>query len=260
MNRKNILPSTVLSTIAAIGVIITAVSVGKATPKALERIKADSKKNHDGNPYAYTKKEAIKSSWKFYIPSVVAGTTTIVCIFGIDILGKRQQASISSAYALLNSSYQEYKDKLKELYGEEAHQKIIDSIVSEKARDVYISSSDFVGTSSLYFDDRSIEERRIFYDVFSNRYFESTVAQVIEAEYHLNRNWSLGMDVTINDFYEFIGITGIDGGDEMRWFAYEDGIGWLDFSHRKTTLDDGLEIYVIEIVFPPRLPTDEDEY
>lgn len=47
------------------------------------------------------------------------------------------------------------------------------------------------------------------------------------------------------------------GGDELSWFP-EDGINWVDFNHHKTVLDDGLEIYVIEFVFTPRLATEFD--
>ena len=37
-----------------------------------------------------------------------------------------------------------YICKLKELYGEEAHQKIVDAIAAEKAKDVYITSTGLV--------------------------------------------------------------------------------------------------------------------
>lgn len=259
MKNTNNISSTVLSCVAALGVVVTAVTVGKATPKALDKIKADSRRNHDGDPYAYTNKEAIQSAWKFYIPSVVAGTTTIVCIFGANMLSRRQQAAITSAYGLLNSSYREYKDKLKELYGEEAHQKIIDAIAAEKAEDIYISAGGLLGGSSLTFEERDPDSVRLFYDSFSKRYFESSVPQVLEAEYHLNRNRSLGMDASVNDFYEFLGIEPIDGGDELLWF-WSDNLAWVDFSHRKTVLDDGLEVYIIDFVWLPRLSIDDDDY
>ena len=245
---------TILSGLGAAGVITTSVLAVRATPKALRKIRADSKVNHDGDPEAYSKLEAVRSAWVCYIPAVVVGTSTIVCIFGANVLNKRQQASISSAYALLNSSYQDYKDKLKELYGEEAHQKIIDAIAAEKAKDVYITADGICESTSLSFDERNPDDMHLFYDAFSRRYFESTIAQVLEAEYHLNRNLSLGGDVCINDFYNFLGIEPIDGGDYLSWFYfYEDGISWIDFNHRKTVLEDGLEVYVVDIVYTPRM-------
>ena len=248
---------TILTCIGAIGVVATSIMAVHATPKALTMIHKDSRLKHDGDPYAYSKMEAVESAWKCYIPTILVGTSTIVCIFGANILSKRQQAALTSAYTLVNNAYQEYKNKVKELYGEETHQKIIDSIVKENCKDVYISAPGFCDCSSLDFDEHNPEDNRLFYDVFSNRYFESSVIRVIEAEYHLNRNWWLGAGICLNDFYELLGLDAIDGGEELSWFP-EDGINWIDFNHHKTVLDDGLEVYVIEFVFTPRLSTEFD--
>ena len=104
---------TILSCIGAIGVVATSALAVRATPKAIRKIRTDSKVNHDGDPEAYSKLEAVRSAWVCYIPAAISGTATIFCIFGANVLNKRQQASISSAYALLNSSYQDYNDKIK---------------------------------------------------------------------------------------------------------------------------------------------------
>ena len=55
---------TILTCIGAAGVVATAVLAVKATPKADSLIKADSRRNHDGDPYAAPKLEAVKSCWK----------------------------------------------------------------------------------------------------------------------------------------------------------------------------------------------------
>lgn len=89
---------TILTCIGAVGVVATAVLAVKATPKADGLIKADSRRNHDGNPYAATKLEAVKSCWKCYIPAAATGVATIICIFGANTLNKKQQASLASAY------------------------------------------------------------------------------------------------------------------------------------------------------------------
>lgn len=130
---------TVLTCLGVAGVIATTVSAVMATPKAIEKIRKDSLINHDGDPCGYSKTEAIKSAWVYYIPSTVIGVSTIICIVGANVLNRHQQAALSSAYALINKSYNEYKEKLKELYGEEAHQKIIDSIAKEHCNDVYLA-------------------------------------------------------------------------------------------------------------------------
>lgn len=194
---------TILSGLGAAGVIVTSVLAVRATPKALRKIRADSKTNHDGDPEAYSKLEAVKSAWVCYIPAAISGTATIFCIFGANVLSKRQQAALTSAYALLNDSYNNYKDKLKELYGEEAHQKIVDAI---------------------------------------NR--------VIQAEYHLNRDFVISGYLPANHFYQLLGLEPLEGGDTVGW-SIDTGIYWIDFNHSKVTLDDGLEVLVIDMDWVP---------
>lgn len=241
-----------LSCIASIGVIVTAVAAVKATPKAVELIKADIREKHSGDAYAYTKKEAITTAWKCYIPAAAFGISTIACIIGANALNRHQQAMLTSAYALIQNSYREYKDKLKELYGEETHNAVVDAIVKEKCEDVCISAPGGFYNSTLDFGESTEPEiTRTFYDSFSQRYFETTIANVIEAEYHLNRNYMLGGDVTLNDFYELLGLEKTDMGSTLGWSSYTGDILWLDFNHRLTTLDDGMEIFIIEMVFEP---------
>ena len=146
----------------------------QATPKAVRKIRADSCINHDGDPDAYTKTEAFQSAWLCYIPASLVGMSTIACIFGANILNKHQQATITSAYALLSNAYQDYERKTKEIFGEEGHQKILDAIAAEKADDVYISSPGICGSDSLSFSERNPEDARLFYDSFSRRYFKTS--------------------------------------------------------------------------------------
>lgn len=239
-----------LSFVASAGVVVTAIAAAKATPRAVALVYADSRKKHDGDPYAYTKKEAFIAAWKCYIPAVAFGASTIACIMGANALNRRQQAALTSAYALVQSSYKEYKDKLKELYGEEAHNAIIDSIAKEKCKDISISENGGWYDSSLDFGEgMEPEVSRTFYDSFSQRYFESTIEKVIQAEYHLNRNFMFAGVIPLNDFYEFLGLEKTELGDAVGWSNCNGDIYWIDFNHHRLTLDDGMEIYVIDMVF-----------
>lgn len=166
------------------------------------------------------------------------------------MLSKRQQAALTSAYALLNDSYNNYMDKLKELYGEEAHQKIVDAIAAEKAKDVYITSTGLVRNSSLDFDEHDPNDERLFYDAYSNRYFESSINRVIQAEYHLNRDFVISGYLPANHFYQLLGLEPLEGGDTVGW-SIDTGIYWIDFNHSKVTLDDGLEVLVIDMDWVP---------
>ena len=135
----------------------------------------------------------------------------------------------------------------------------MDSIVSEKCKDVYISSPSFISSSSLDFGE-GIEPEiiRTFYDSFSQRYFETTIAKVIEAEYHLNRNFMFQGVIPLNDFYEFLGLEKTEFGETVGWSSCNGDIYWIDFNHHKLTLEDGMEIFVIDMVFEPTAEWMED--
>ena len=249
---------TILTVIAAVGVVGTTVAAIKATPKAMKLLKkASDEKNDD-----LTKLEVVKIAAPVYIPTVAIGVSTIACMFGANALNRKQQAALVSAYALVSNSYKEYKDKLKELYGEEAHQNVVDSIVKEKAKDVKITSESLCCASSLDVneDESAI---RLFYDEFSQRYFESTLAKVIGAEYHLNRNFNLRGYCDVNEWYDFLGFTCTGADDYIGWSAckfYEDGMEpWIEFNHLEVQLDDGLTCIVIEFPIGPIIDFLDDE-
>ena len=243
---------TILTCLAAIGVVATTVMAVRATPKAVILIRKNSRINHDGDPEAYTKLEAVQSAWKCYIPAAIIGVSTITCIFGANILNKRQQASIASTYALVNNAYREYKSKVKELYGEETHNAIIDSIAKEQCKEVHISAPGLFFFFSIDIgEEMYLLVIRTFYVSFSKQYFETTIAKVIEAEYHLNRNFMFTGVISLNDFYEFLGLEKIDIGDNIGWSSCDGDIYWIDFNHHLATFDDGLEIYVVDMVFEP---------
>lgn len=237
---------TILTCVGAIGVVATAVMAVKATPKAVDLIKANSRRDH-GDPYAYTKLEAVQSCWRCYIPAAAIGLATISCIFGANVINKRNQASLASAYALLNQSYQRYKEAARSVYGEDADSKI----KAQMAKDTYVSADGY----SVYSSNLDPESEKILcYDLHSQRYFMSTMASVLNAQYHLNRNLSLRGDVNVNEFYEFLGIDKIDCGNETGWSMdelMESGIMWLDFENRQVEMDDGMECCVISVLLDP---------
>ena len=235
--------STILTCVGGAGVVVTAVMAVKATPKALVLLeKAKEEKGSD-----LTKLEVVKTAGPAYIPAVVAGVSTITCIFGANVLNKRKQAALTSAYILLDNSYKEYKKKVEELYGEAANIRVAEEI----AKDNYVKQEVSV------MDDNKI----LFYDDFSERYFEATMEDVIRAEYEINKKLAMFSGVYLNEFYQLLGIPGTDYGEYLGWSSGElydtQWNTWLDFDHDKVVMDDGLECYIISTKFEP-VPGFED--
>lgn len=242
---------TLLCMIASGGVVLTAVLAVKSTPKAMALLqKTEAEKGE-----ALTTAEKVKTAAPCYIPAAVTGAVTMACIFGANVLNKKQQASLMSAYALLHTHYKRYTEKVRELCGDDMHKDILGAIAIEKADNghpvveaICGRLEDFNGTD---------EEKRLFYDAYSDRYFESTISHVLQAEYHLNRNFTLGANVTLNDFYLFLGISKIDGGDDIGWSWYDYELPWIDFENIPMKLEDGTPYHMITMVFGPE-PCDMD--
>jgi hypothetical protein len=239
--------STILTCLGGVGVIATSVAAVKATPKALRQLdEAEKVKGEE-----LTRVEKIKIAGPAYVPSILLGAGTLTCIFGANVMSTRQQAALVSAYTLVDSSFKEYKQKLKELYGEETHNNVVDAIAVEKIdRDWGVSGSYF-GESCDLANEEACGDPVLFYEENSGRYFESTIEQVLNAQYHLNRNFTLRGYVYLNEYFEFLGLETTDYGSVMGWAVNDDEMYWIEFNHRKTVLDDGLEVYILETPFEP---------
>ena len=233
---------TILTYAGGAGVITTAVMAAKATPKALRILEqAESEKGEKLTGF-----EKVKAAGPVYIPTVIMGAGTLACVFGANVLNKRDQASLASAYALLDNSYKEYKKKVAELYGEDTDTEIRNDIAKDKYEEA---------------DIPRVEGFELFFDEFSGRFFRSTLAEVQRAEYEINRDLALQDWATINEFYDYLKIPHVDGGDiiggstpmngEMYWQP------WVDFSNVKMVDDDGLEYYIVRMFQEP-MPDFED--
>lgn len=238
--RRN--SSTILTCVGAFGVVATSVMAVKATPKALTLIEdAREEKGED-----LTKFETVKAAGVVYIPAVITGAATIACIFGSNIISKHQQATLMSAYALLDSSYKEYKKKVDELYGEEAGQKVRAEIAKDK----------HTGDEILLDDGNEL-----FFDFYSGRYFESTRADVERAEYAINRLLYVNGSASLNDYYELLGLEKWPEYDLVGWTCGQLEAmywhTWIDFDYEKTEIDDasdeyeGVEVTIIHMPYEP---------
>lgn len=232
---------TILTVVASVGVIVTTITAVRATPKAVKLLKeAELEKGEN-----LTKVEIIRVAGPSYIPSALLGISTIVCIFGANALNQRKQASLMSAYVMLNESYKQYRKSAKIVYGEDAD----DKIHVEMAKDAMVATYDW-GYQVYNMDMDSESERLLFYDLSSKKYFRTTMAAVLNAQYHVNRNLAIRGDCSLNEYLSFLGVEGIDGGDDLGWnisyMVEEMDCYWLDFDNYKSTLEDGLECIIID--------------
>lgn len=228
--------STILTVTGGIGAIATTVMAVQATPKALKTIEAVEEVKGE----KLTKLEIVQVAGLIYIPTVLVGVGTLACIFGANMLNQRQQASMASAYALLDGAYKEYRKKVQDLYDIS----VDDKIRAEIAKDHYKEE-----------DIQVNHGKELFYDYFSERYFESTMEDVLRAEAGLNKIIANECGAYLNEFYELLGIDEIEAGKELGW---SNGIleamywtNWVDFQHSQEEMEDGTVCTIITMMQEP---------
>lgn len=232
--------ATILSGLGVIGVASTAVMAAKATPKALDILaeKEEYKQEHYGEPL--TRFEKALAVVPVYLPTILMGTATTACILGANHINQVKQANLMAAYTCLDAAYKDYRDKVKDIYGEEAEKKV---------RDELDKDAQFVEKYG------SLHEPKLFYDEFSNRYFEMSIYELRMTIYRINKMFNYLGSMSLNEVYEFVNLKPTKAGETLGWSAHKDwecrGFSWIDITWEKIETPDNLEAYAINFNVDP---------
>jgi hypothetical protein len=200
----------VLTVVSCTGVVATAIVAMRAAPKATQALaELRDEISHDVG-YSYEEKipfkDAVKATWKIYIPPVCVGLATISTIIANDRVNAKRTAIFSASAALAANTLREYQQHILEEIGAEKESKIRDKIAKDKVKhnplpaeehDIFISSGDGV---------------LVCYDSLSGRYFKSNVELIRSIENDLNRHILSHMSISLNELYMSLGLEPIDVG------------------------------------------------
>lgn len=228
----------ILTGIGIAGMLTTVVLAVRATPKALRLI--DEKKTDIPEEENIPRIEAVKAAWKVYVPAVLTGILSTICLIGANSVNQRRNAAIAAAYSLSESALKEYREKVVETIGERKEQAIRDDIAKDRitenpVREVIVS-------------DRG---STLCYDSLSGRYFKSDIEKLRRIVNDLNRRMRDEMFISLNDFYcavdnPDLGPTKL--GDSLGW-NIDKGYIDLNFSSQLTT--DGTPCLVLDYTVVP---------
>ena len=226
--------STILTVMSATGVVATAILSVRAVPKAEKLLIEAYNKKGD----ALTTAEKIKAAWIAYVPPALVGASTIACIFGANILNTRNQASLMSAYALLDRTCKEYRDKANELIGEDLVTKLDHEVIRSKYTD----------------DMEPNENMSLFYDHQSRRFFESTMDDVMRAENEFLDVFHNKGYACLNQYYDILGIPRVEYGFQLGWFDVENNDPYncreLEFNYEEVSIRDNFKCWIISTNMP----------
>lgn len=230
----------ILTGIGIAGMITTTILAVKATPKALTLL--EDAEYDKGEPLKATEK--VKAAWKPYIPAVVTGTVSTACLIGASSVNARRNAALATAYQLSTTALSEYKEKVVETIGEKKEQVIRENIAKDKVEKNPVNSTKEVIITG--------KGKTLCCDLTFNQYFESDIDSIKKAINEINYRLTTGGEeyVSLNDFYDELGVPRIDIGEELGWNVSRDGL--LDVSFSTTMSSDDRPCITIQYHVAPR--------
>ena len=194
----------ILTAVAVVGVVTTAVLVGKAAPKAHQDIQNEKSERTD----EVTLVDQVRLTYHYYIPAAISGAATIACIIGANTVSTRRSAALASAVGLSELAFKEYRDKVVEHIGEKKETKIHDDVMQDIVSRNPVSESQVIVTGG---------GRSLFRDNYSKTYFESDMESVRRAVNDINEQ-IFGHDyASLNDFYNRMGVPASTMGNDVGW-------------------------------------------
>jgi hypothetical protein len=225
----------ILTGIGIAGMVTASVLAVKATPKAIRLLEEAKKEKNE----SFTKMEVVKTTWKLYIPVAVTTTVSIACLIGASSVNFRRNAALTAAYKLSETALTEYKDKVVETIGKEKEKVIREKVTEDKIKKQPVNNNEVIITK---------KGNTLCFDSISGRYFRSDMDIIKKAENELNRRMLSDMYISLNEFYDELGLDHIRIGDELGW-NIDDGLIKLEFSSHLAS--DGTPCVAVEYEIVP---------
>lgn len=176
----------------------------------------------------FNKKEIVKYTWKCYVPAVAVGAATIACIIGAHKVHLRRNAAIASLYSLTESAFKEYQEKVVETIGKNKELKVRDNISEDRI------AKNPPGEAEIIFTGKG---ETLCYDSMSGRYFKTDIDKVKRIQNELNRSLMSEMFISLNEFYDALGLSNIRLGEDVGWNIDKSLID-ISFSAQLTDTND----------------------
>lgn len=242
----------ILTGIGVAGMITTVVLAVKATPKALELIE-DKKEELDAGELTVV--DTVKTAWKPYVPAVVTGVLSTVCIIGGNAVGTRRTAALAAAYKISETALHEYKDAVVETIGEEKSKEVKEKVAQNKLDKNPVVEKQIIVTNKGTF---------LCYDSLSGRYFQSDIETIRKAQNDINDYLFSEDYASLNMFYDFLGLEHTRLGAELGW-KIDSGTLQIEFdstlaSDKSQGIAPGTPCLVLDYNVAPKYEFDKMSY
>lgn len=221
------------------GFATTVIMAVKATPKAIKRME-DVKKKHpkETDKKAYYKDVAFKVA-PVYIPTAVVGSLATCCIVGASSVNYKRNAALATAYTISERALKEYQNKVVETIGEKKEEAVRAAIAKDHVDKNALVKHEVIFTGN---------GETTCMDGLHGRFFKSDAESIRRSVNDLNRRMLIEGYVSLNDFYDELGLAHVDAGDYVGWRIDK---GYVDVSFYSILDEKNNPILVLDYKVAP---------
>lgn len=229
---------TILTSAGVAGVITTTILAVRATPKAISLIQEEKVWRVETKREDMTREEQaseiqldaltyLKLLWRPYLPALISGGLTITCIIGSHVISEKRATVLAGLVSSSEALLVKYQDKVIEQIGENKERALRDSIAEDDIRNAPPIKEHIQETKYGY-------DRDVFKDLRTGRYFWFDIERLRTVENDILSLLNHGERVTLNEFYDMLGLGGVEDGELLGWEPYSNfhisttWVGWDD--------------------------------
>lgn len=199
----------ILSGLGVAGVFITGWMAFKAGPKAHYILEKHQCMIETGKDKKEETIACVKEMAPVILPPIAMGVATSVCIIGSNSVSSKRIAVLSAAYNMSETALKDYQAKVTEMVKPEKVKKIKEELAKDKLDENPLQP----GTDIIITGNGDV----LCMDGYSGRYFRSNAQKIGQAANELSADLQTDMYVSLNDFYDKIGLNHIPMGDDFGW-------------------------------------------
>lgn len=209
------------------GMVTTTVLAVRGHMKAKDKMNYDPECTHPNNVFTdrkgrthVKKRYWIKNAWKCYVPAAVTGSLSIACLIGSYSINHRRNTALASSLAVSEAAMTEYQKHVVDTIGEEAEKGIREKFQADqikKTGPLHSPAELLPGEGDHEYMDGAHCVN--CYESTTQQKFWASKEDIRRAVNNLNQDrlTGFGGQVTLNDFYNEIGITATSVGDTLGW-------------------------------------------
>lgn len=208
---------------ACVGVMVTMGMAYKAAPKAakiMDDYHQDMsyiRSTDDWNDLAKKdqKREVIGRTVKdltpVVLPSVLMAGVTIACIIGSQKVNAKRLALLTTAYGISENALKDLNEKMQNVLGEKKTMDVKNAVIKDK----------LAGSPPPTKEEAALvvpgSGNVLCKDMYTGRYFASNAQKIGAAINRVSHDLMTDMYVSLNDFYEIIGLDPCPMGNDLGW-------------------------------------------